>query len=1199
MSRKVTLYIGGLKADLPDESPIQFTWTREELDNPTVVRNSYTQQLTLPGTPANDAIFGHFGRVDRATQSSLGQSTGVYFNPLKKADFALYADDMTVLARGYAKLDEITSRGDQATSYKISLYGGLGSLFYDLAHNTDGSDRTLADLTYKDSNDADVTPSTEAMSVDRLTIAAMWGASILTPIPDWNNILTFAPFYNGISQGEFDANKAIVSTTAYYNFPAQAGYTPAAGSYGNNPILALFTNKHTEWEMRDFRAYLQRPCVSVKAVMEALTDARNTGDWTLALDGSFFTAGTNPWYDDAWMTLPLLSWPEDGDWTALHLSDALAGGGMTPADFLIGYAKMFGLVFHVDESAQAVTLMARDDYYAIADTIDLSERVDIDTVQIKPCNASARWYEMKAKEVDAEYTKEYENTYGRVYGSQRIDTGWEFDSAVKDLLPKFPFKGAADVLETSPNFYLNWYSSAGGLAVVDSESVKYRLYDGSGNAQDFDAYLGQWLSKTTYWYNNTYNGFDFCPKVQLHGAENKASDGSGVLVIRVGEETLPNTMNWHVSDDDADMLALNEGRPCWQLAGNTTAVSKIPSFRRMAGAQTMDFGAPREIAVPGENTGEGASVYFNRWKAYLEDRLDVDTKVLTCKVDWRGFQVGGALLRNFYWYRNTMWSLNKIINYAPTVDGLTECEFVLVKDKAAYDNGQDVPAMANWYLSVYPGSLSFLPAGESKTLTITSNVAWTLTVPAWITADKLSGSGDDTVTLTAAQNTGTNRSGTLAFSGAHSTSASVSVSQQTSITPSLSVWPNNRTYDNAARTFYYQVTCNGRWRVKSISAAWITSTASGNGNGSAAIGLAANGGNSSRSGTIVWEMTDYPATTYTTYITQNPAAATVTYAVELGASSYTIPATGGNYTLAVQGVTYTNGVETSRVNLTASDLSLSKTGSDAISCSGLTFSAADLGATATAEQTAIYTITWTANGSQATFTAKQAANVITYLLSLGAASHAFPASGDSYTLTVNGIVKRNGSTYSTTALAASALSISRSGSTAVTNSGLTFTAADLLGNETAGTTTTFSLEWSAHTGATATFTATQEANTYSVVWDYTTWQTPNMPATIIWTQSGTQVAAGTGDTAPIDSAVTERHDERRSWTSGHIYDYVYNVHHAASFTVSGTGLAVQNSGTLLRWLSNSSRFARFGSLTLTTVDEEWSNTWALEQAGTN
>lgn len=1199
MSRRVTLYIGDQKADLAESSPILFNWTREELDNPTIVRNSYTRQVTLPATPANDAIFGAFHRVDRAYTPVLGQTTGVAFNPLKKASFALYDERSEVLARGYLKLDAIALRGEQAAGYTCSLYGGLGSLFYDLDTTADGDKRTLADLIYGDGNGGDLEPETETMSVDRLTVAAIWGASVLTPVPDWARVVTFVPCYNGLPAGEFDAGKAVVSAASWYNFPVPVTDGGISYNYltGESYTIATFQNKHTEWEMRDLRAWLQRPAVSVKAVLEALTDPRNTGDWELTLYGAFFSSGSNPWYDDAWMTLPLLSRPEDGDWTGLALADALRGT-MSPAAFLIGYAKQFGLVFDVDEATRTVTLMSRDDYYDGGTVHDLTEHIDRTTIDLKPVNASARWYEMKAQQVDAAFTKEYADAYGRVYGSQRIDTGWEFDASVKDLLPDFPFKGAADVLETSPLFYGNYYNGQSGLAACDQETVKYKLYDASGNAKDFDAYIGQYLAKTVTWYNSLHNGADAFPKVQLHAADGKGSDGSGVLVIRTGEATLP-SVGWHVSDDTQEMWDLNEGRPCWILAGNFTSLSKLPVFRRMAGALTMDFGAPRELAVPDESTDEGATIYYNRWRGYLADRLDVDTKVMTCKVLLDGLRPGAGLLRDMYWYRSALWSLNRIKDYAPALDGLTECEFVQVRDADAYTASQAVPAMESWYLNASPASLSFIPAGEGLTVTITANVSWTLTVPAWLTASQASGSGNAVVTLTAGANAGAARTGTVTLTGAHSTSAAISVSQATSFTPSIAVSPTTKSIDDKARTFYYHITCNGDWEVKSITASWLTCTSTGSGNGTAVIGIAKNTTSSSRTGIITFKMTDYPATTCSTTITQAAQASTMTYALELGSSSRTFAVSGGTYTLTAQGVTYTNGVETSRANLTASDLSFSKTGSDAITRSGLTFSAADLGATETAEQTAIYTITWSANGSQATFTAKQSANVITYLLSLGAASHAFPASGDSYTLTVNGIVKRNGSTYSTTALAASALSISRSGSTAVTNSGLTFTAADLLGNETAGTTTTFSLVWSAHTGATATFTATQEANTYSVVWDYTTWQTPNMPATIIWTQSGEEVAAGTGDTAPIDSEVTERHDERRSWTSGHIYDYVYNVHHAASFTVSGTGLAVQNSGTLLRWYSNSSRFARFGSLTLTTVDEEWSNTWTLQQAGTN
>lgn len=284
------------------------------------------------------------------------------------------------------------------------------------------------------------------------------------------------------------------------------------------------------------------------------------------------------------------------------------------------------------------------------------------------------------------------------------------------------------------------------------------------------------------------------------------------------------------------------------------------------------------------------------------------------------------------------------------------------------------PPTPTYYLRVSPVSLEFPTAGGQLTINIESNVSWSLTVPAWINASALSGSGDATITLTASSASET-RTGTVAITGENATSASVALSQTVTIVPSLSVSPNNRTYDNAARTFYYQVACNGRWRVKSISVDWLVCTASGTGNGSATIQILANTGSSTRNGTIVWEMVDYPAVTYTTYIAQSPAAATTTYALELGANSYTIPASGGNYTLAVYGVTYTNGVESARQQLSANDLTITASGSNAISRNGLQFSGVNLGTTRTNEETAIFSLVWNANNASASFECKQQANV--------------------------------------------------------------------------------------------------------------------------------------------------------------------------------------------------------------------------------
>ena len=59
-------------------------------------------------------------------------------------------------------------------------------------------------------------------------------------------------------------------------------------------------------------------------------------------------------------------------------------------------------------------------------------------------------------------------------------------------------------------------------------------------------------------------------------------------------------------------------------------------------------------------------------------------------MDWRGVEVNEALLRNFYYFDNSVWVLNKISNYSITSVVATECEFIKVKDLNNYQNGQTI-----------------------------------------------------------------------------------------------------------------------------------------------------------------------------------------------------------------------------------------------------------------------------------------------------------------------------------------------------------------------------------------------------------------------------------------------------------------------------------------------------------------------------
>ena len=147
---------------------------------------------------------------------------------------------------------------------------------------------------------------------------------------------------------------------------------------------------------------------------------------------------------------------------------------------------------------------------------------------------------------------------------------------------------------------------------------------------------------------------------------------------------------FRVSDDIPEMAILNEGKMCWILEGSfpqTNAAMpnlNLPHFVRANGV-SLDMGVPQELDNPDVDTeAVQNSIYSQYWRDYLGDRYDTNSRVCECYVDLRGLQVGNALFRNFYYFDNAVWVLNKIANYSMTTEETTLCEFVKVQDVKNY-----------------------------------------------------------------------------------------------------------------------------------------------------------------------------------------------------------------------------------------------------------------------------------------------------------------------------------------------------------------------------------------------------------------------------------------------------------------------------------------------------------------------------------
>lgn len=707
MRKKVSLYIAGQPVDLDEQSFILFNYTLEEMGNPTIVRNSFSQQITLKGTPTNNKIFGSVFRLDR--QTSYGSSfTGAYFDATRKTPFVIYNEMNEILESGYLKLDKVSRKGSEV-EYGVTLYGGLGSFFFGLMYNEDGSKRTLADLSYVTHGGAKI--SSFSISPAATSVKEAWEyikqpASFnphTYPKLFWN-IINFAPAYNGIPDN-FDADKAIVRESgSFYNVVKSK--TVDGVEYKKksdaSTILMTFSNPHSEWDVCDLRWYLQRPVMSIKSFLEAICDKGNNGGYEVELHPAFFNAD-NPYYNDSWMTLQMIAADDRNSNDCLN---RVLQSSVSPMEILLSFTKIYGLIFLYDSGRKKVSIMPRKAFYeSDSEPVDLTGRVNMTGgIEIKPLVADNLIYQFGDK-VIGQFADEYKRDYQREYGIQRINTGFEFNEETKVLTKDMLFKDAVEVMQSSKMF-----TSLGALLgepllrtsifpLPLFEPVTNQLWHLDGekeNPEEFDMLMpfGRYgLDNESHPYG------DWLPKVQLH-KEDKPEDGSYVLLFYAGMKTAPQydsqwiypaQKQYWLTDDHPDMNVLNQGTPCWNLIKTDNEITSLPSFRRnLIGSDgktieySWDWGVPYARAVPdiqGDKT-----IYELWWKKYLNDLYDDDTKVMKCKVNMSGLVVNQNLMRKFFWYDHSLWRLNKIINHSLTTWDDTECEFIKIQDKSNYLN---------------------------------------------------------------------------------------------------------------------------------------------------------------------------------------------------------------------------------------------------------------------------------------------------------------------------------------------------------------------------------------------------------------------------------------------------------------------------------------------------------------------------------
>ena len=556
--------------DLPDNDiSVLFQRQRTDYVNPTIVQNSFTKTIRVPGTKRNNIIFSGIYHLDM----DIGITIKV-FNPSIRNPFILMKDG-SLVEKGYMKLNNIIYEGG-FYYYEITLYGELGNLLYNLSYIVDEDTGDVKTMTL-----GDLDFGFDGFTINRTFVEAAWKRLSGDPEAsgkEYENFdtLNFAVCYDGIpTANNFEAKKVWTATYrkcmvkwddviyAYDDFPSSvvkddvtysAIPTAMTQSEPSDDYGLLETkNGLTPLQTRDLRAYLLRPVIKLSKVFDAIGRYIGGLGYSLDMSDPYFSSDD---FQDAWITLSMLYEinPDVETGTRFTKEELLKNTG-TPASYLISYCKIYGIYMDVDYASKMFRLTRMPRFFdGPVNELKIDESRGF---KVNPLSFDKATYTFDMGSGDGEFLKKYEDSYGFHYGSKKVNTGYRFDASSAPYIDNNIYREAADCLEQSIYYKYSSYLSPFVIRPVpysfpqelmdEADPPTYSLF----SYDRINATINDTLSaKMTPVYNNRMYGYfgyqmqdtrwaglqkdvwqDGFPKVQFHKEDNKACDGKDVLLF--------------------------------------------------------------------------------------------------------------------------------------------------------------------------------------------------------------------------------------------------------------------------------------------------------------------------------------------------------------------------------------------------------------------------------------------------------------------------------------------------------------------------------------------------------------------------------------------------------------------------------------------------------------------------------------------
>lgn len=296
----IQLFLEGYEMELDNSISFPLNRQYEQLDDPTVIKNDWSNTVKIPFTLANNKIFGNIFDIERdvanySEDEVAGPNIGLYFNPSKKIPFYLSFNG-SIITNGYAKLNEVDV---QNRTYNVTLYGQLGNTISELMKCTfNPSEEGLEEKYYLRNMLSD------GLELNKTLVKQSWDNDTPQLSLDGcgdTDIIGFAPSYHGLND-EFDSKSYLRQGDSGVELRTFGDWLNKMKEidYGDSIVGDGFNER----QVGEYRSYYQKPYIYVNKLWQLMVaTSESICEYPLVLDPGWFNAN-NPDYTDCVYILP-------------------------------------------------------------------------------------------------------------------------------------------------------------------------------------------------------------------------------------------------------------------------------------------------------------------------------------------------------------------------------------------------------------------------------------------------------------------------------------------------------------------------------------------------------------------------------------------------------------------------------------------------------------------------------------------------------------------------------------------------------------------------------------------------------------------------------------------------------------------------------------------------------------------------------